>query len=412
MSPSKQTQGLREALFRSAAKDVPNEVLTRIAYLASQSLRDVWALFSVCAPFRHSIMPTVIWEIIYHLLSTFGLDNPRMFLVELQCVGGVVGGPTLLSAFSPTETDALAQAGFTNRLEIHIPSTLQAVRVVKKHLASAGYNMEQELDNDDAVGFAGVVLGYQDFGRTVPKVINYERNLSSSSSQACTVFVNASPHSALTGVLELPTTLFMIYIEDGNLNLLYPHLSLRGKGLINAVEGRLDPPHPALQENFDGWDADAHKTHMDWFVGNMQSTGFDLKRSLNHFPEFANHQCKVDSSCPATERRHNDGQELRLPYAGGKSGPSSTVAWNLKASWSCVQTSTRDPSAFGENVPQGGRYVVGDQVYRDTPMYWETGDEYGLGWFLKATHLNGDLEFRDCDVAETLLAGLTLLDHV
>ncbi|TEB32301.1 hypothetical protein FA13DRAFT_1708909 [Coprinellus micaceus] len=318
MSPSKQTQGLREALFRSAAKDVPNEVLTRIAYLASQSLRDIWALFSV-------------------LCSLSSFDHADRDL------GDYLPSAVHVRPRQPSDVPCRTAAGFTNRLEIHIPSTLQA-----------DTTWNRNWHNDDAVGFAGVVLGYQDFGRTVPKIINYERNLSSSSSQACTVFVNASPHSALTGVLELPTTLFMIYIEDGNLNLLYPHLSLRGKGLINAVEGRLDPPHPALQENFDGWDADAHKTHMDWFVGNMQSTGFDLKRSLNHFPEFANHQCKVDSSCPATERRHNDGQELRLPYAGGKSGPSSTVRLELEGILVLRADLDSRPFGFwGERSPGG-----------------------------------------------------------
>ncbi|TEB31224.1 hypothetical protein FA13DRAFT_1791514 [Coprinellus micaceus] len=149
---------------------------------------------------------------------SFGIVNPRSFLGELRCVGGLVAGPTLLSAFSPGKADALKRCGLTNRLEIHVPSTVQALRVVKEHLMCAGYSLQHEHDHDDAVEFAGNVLGYQDFGRTVPKILDYDRRLSATASQACTILVNDSPHSALTGVLELPTTLFMIYIEDGSVN--------------------------------------------------------------------------------------------------------------------------------------------------------------------------------------------------
>ncbi|TEB38491.1 hypothetical protein FA13DRAFT_1786259 [Coprinellus micaceus] len=408
--PSLQYQrGQRAGLLGSAFERVPHEIVARIAYLASQSLRDVWSLYALCLLFRGSIMPGVLWEIIRGILMSFGIVNPRSFLAELRCVGGLVAGPALLSAFSPDESDALERCGLTSRLEIHVPSTVQALRVVKKHLTSGGYSLQHELDHEDAVDFAGNVLGYQDFGRTVPKILDYDRRPSVTTSQACTILVNASPHSALTGVLELPTTLFMLYIEDDAVNVLYPQLTLHGRGLINTVEGPMETRWAYLHRNADNWNTDDHKTPMDWFVGNMQSTGFRLERSLNAFPSLSNHQCRIHGSCPATERRRNDGQELRLPYAGGKPGPSSSVTWTLKSSWTCTPE-TSNPTAFGEKVSPGGRYVVGSQTYRDTEIYWETGDEYGVGWYLKARHRREDLQLEDCETAEGLLGDLNSLE--
>lgn len=100
-----------------------------------------------------------------------------------------MAGPAHLSSFSPDQSDTLAQVGLTNCFDMHVPSTLQAVRVVNGHLASAKYRLEQELDHDDVVDLAGHVLGYQDFGQTVPRIVNYGRELSATASQARTVFV-------------------------------------------------------------------------------------------------------------------------------------------------------------------------------------------------------------------------------
>ena len=148
----------------------------------------------------------------------------------------------------------------------------------------------------------------------------------------------------------------MIYIGDGAFDLLYPRLSLHGRGLVIAVELGGDPPVPALNPIFDNGEAADDKRRMDCFIRNMQKTGFALETSLKNFPRFASHECKVDGSCPATERRQNDGQELRLPYAGGNRGPSSMdVVWTLKASWTCAQSPTQNSAAFGENL--SGRAV-------------------------------------------------------
>ena len=42
-------------------------------------------------------------------------------------------------------------------------------------------------------------------------------------------------------------------------------------------------------------------------------------------------------------------------------------------------------------------------------MYWETGDEYGVGWYLKGRHRKEDLQLQDCPAAQKLLDELESL---
>ncbi|KAJ3539646.1 hypothetical protein NMY22_g4639 [Coprinellus aureogranulatus] len=229
-------------------------------------------------------------------------SGPIHFLRRMTRVYGLIAGPGLLEILHPSSVAGLQAAGFYNRLEMHIPGTYDAVEVAEEELTSAGYHLQQVAVSPRAVNrFADLVLGYSQYGRTLQRIYHWARTLENGICQECVVFVGESFYSGLPSVLEEPCTLFMNYIYNGKIHVLYPDLTFARQGLINRTTFGLQ-----LDDN-DCWDE-------GWFKKPLSVSGFDIVESLDQLEDHVNHRCYHDSSCPSRNRTEMDGCNRVIPF--------------------------------------------------------------------------------------------------
>jgi hypothetical protein len=165
------------------------------------------------------------------------------------------------------------------------------------------------------------VLGDAQFGDTILLIYHWYRTLPDGGSQECVVFVGESPYSGLPSLLEEPCTLFMNYIHNGRLHILYPDLTLERRGLLNRVHHR-----------FEGQYDEA------WFKKPLSLDGYFIGSSLRDFSEHASHICFQDRSCPAHLRILDDGCGLAIPFFDFGLLPAYPyISWTLKSACSCLQ---------------------------------------------------------------------------
>jgi hypothetical protein len=282
----------------------------------------------------------------------------------------------------PPFRQSLIEAGLSERLEIHVPRTRQAIELTHRELLTAGYHVAQEFtSNYQCFAFAREQLQYPNFGRTLHKIVNYRIASSTpGDTKQCTLFVNDSTHSALPTILELPNTLFMNYISDYRVKFLYPALTLNGRGLGNLLRAH----GPGFDNSAGPWD------------DVLKASGFNVSDCLNDFPPYRQHRCGGSASCPLTQRREWDHvsvtQRFGAQQLGDRGIPYCYVSWTLK----CGMTghTTSDTAVLPTDYTVG-RYIVHRSVYgecrsvsrqprfnvylEDTYTWWTTGDEDGHG---------------------------------
>jgi hypothetical protein len=281
----------------------------------------------------------------------FGFDDCRSTLSLLRCVGALVTGPAMLKILFPACGDALASVNHANRLEIHIPSTQQALSVSRLLLTKSGFQPHPP-PIASPIEYAKNVLGYPLFGRTVRAIHNWTLTKPHGAPVECSVVVNISPLSALPTILEYPSTLFMNFLFDGHLHILYPSLTLQRRSLLNVFPKSHSVPA-------------GEGRSPDWFAAALASAKFTIYRSLNDIPSHASHRCSTISGCPATPRSFCDRHTVRIKFLdrAPDEGPLSIpfVAWYLKCCASCG--SSVDAR---EEIPMDytmGQYVVHETVY-------------------------------------------------
>lgn len=301
---------------------------------------DLFNLQSTCRDLKTVVQQT--WgSAVDEWLRKFAISCPIGFLMLLDMYRGLLSGPGLVGVIFPKALNSLASMGFEHRLEIHLPSVTSGVSAVSSVLSDGGYYLLVMLEDPaDMESWTERVLGYHYFGATLHALWSWARLGEDGKVTEVTVFVNKSADVAIGTVLEQPSTLFMNYVADGHLTILYPSLTLNRRGIIN---------NPCQD------DAEY------WFVHHMSSDGFQHSPSLSFLPGYSAHRCGTHPACPNQSRQLHDVHSLHIPfscYGYAPLGRAPFVDWRLKCVASC-----QGPKPYAPHSHRRPRYAVGKDVW-------------------------------------------------
>ncbi|KAJ3518796.1 hypothetical protein NMY22_g13503 [Coprinellus aureogranulatus] len=313
---------------------------------------DPHALYSLSkACFIFSEIVAAIWqERLFDVLEGQGCAHPEHFLDLAEKHGALVSGPALAPVLHPSLEDEAWMQGWSCRMEIHIPRGKAGCGAVMGALKDMGYYLDYDVEREDVKGWANAYLQYPQFGTTVHRIFHLFRQAADGEpSTECIIFENVYGSSALTSVVEQPTTLFMNYAYGGKITILYPSLTLKGQGLINISQWRRQ------EETLNA-------------ILPLRKAGLTVKWTLKSIrPD--GHRCGTDGDCPGRIREEVDDVKAELRFEGvdkmraarerraSKHTTAPYVAWRLRCAASCRSSRFHELSSYA--VP---RYVVEDVV--------------------------------------------------
>ncbi|KAJ3542324.1 hypothetical protein NMY22_g3560 [Coprinellus aureogranulatus] len=221
--------------------------------------------------------------------------------------------------------------------------------IVEKALTNAGFSLQAMIVSDYRIErWAEEVLGYVRFGITVVRIYNFTRSCSEGGIQMCTLIVNRSRLTALPAIAELPSTMFMNFVQDKTIAVLYPNLTLKGVGIFNN---------------------DSSNRDNDWFAKTLKDKGgFNHVRSLNEIEGYEQHSCIRSHSCPFRLREEFDG--LSALINTGDSAECVVLpedyprfSWKLKCASSCTDAGALSQQGLYSYTT--ARYIVPEGVMED-----------------------------------------------
>ncbi|KAJ3533823.1 hypothetical protein NMY22_g7178 [Coprinellus aureogranulatus] len=339
------------------------DVKTRIACMLTHDPLDVFHFGNTCHELNMAVEHA--WaEMIHEWLRNFAIKHGWLFLSLMDINAAILSGPGLLGVLFPESIDALDRMGCKNRLEIHLPRSKIGISVISDFLSGLGYYLQVMLEYPAAQHWCKVVLGYHYFGWTLQAVWNWAKLKDDGTVTEITIFVSQSSESAIGTVVEQPSTLFMNYIAEGHITVMYPTLTLNRRAIING---------PCIRE-----------TEYS-FIYPLASARFQHTTSLNFLPGYANHKCGVDLACPNRTRQLHDTHSRHIPFKCEGTAPLSRgpfVEWRLKCVASCEQ-----PKPYSPHTHRRPRYTVGHIIWGEHRLT-----------ALRASMLNRGYDVDDLDV--------------
>ncbi|KAJ2911391.1 hypothetical protein MD484_g9023, partial [Candolleomyces efflorescens] len=271
-----------------AHANVPPEVVERVVHQLDNPL-DIHRLSALCHKFK-ALAIYVIYGRLLLLLENFGIGDPTEFLRLIRRQGFYWAGPALLPVLFPN----LHFPVYEDRMELHVHHASLAISSMAQFLRTAGYRVDGVHATPAAVQtYATETLNYPQFGLTVKRIVRFVKNVDDVEKEIV-IFISQSETTGFLSIAEYPTTLFMIYVDGINVNILYLWLTGNSRGLINLAPCRQHPPPPTPH-----------------FV-QVLSPFFDLKPRLADWPEYRFHFCDHNVNCPLRLRHQLDNRTVSL----------------------------------------------------------------------------------------------------